>query len=877
MSTGARGVGRIARAWAARLALASVALSVALGCGAEEGSPAGLGVAAVQQPLPNGTACASAADCDSGYCPATPTPSVCAACTQDHHCATTQWCNAGVCTARLANGANCGAAANDNRCQINSFCRGSTLLCTSCTGFNGAACDDGNPCRTGGTCNAGACVGSGNAAVGTDCNPDGNACTLDQCNGTGTCIHTAPGNTGARCRLSAGVCDVEETCTGAATACPTDAFVAGGTSCADDGDACTDDHCPGNAAACSHPTAASCSNGLTVTYYDNHPGFYGTAVTRIDPVVDFAWGNGSPATGIGADTFSARWTGQVLADFTETYTFETETDDGVRLWVNDVLLVNRWVDQGPTAYSGTIALVAGTRYDIKMDYYEAGGGAEARLRWSSPSVPLAIIPNDHLFASGDQGTGGMAWDDGANAGTGDPYQVWQVSTTPGVAPVNVTSASPNNWGLGDAVMMVPAFSPDGTKLAFIDGDDAGGAGWRKGLSVWDFDASAQLFSNRQSIVNNWPDGDVLKWPVWESDSRSVIYQTSTPTEICTQCDGKTGYRYGNMAPTNYYGVQGRLWSVDTAGGAPVLLANLNTGERPDDANKAYQPTTLPVAAGGYRWVVFTSTRPYGNRLNDPGTSVSCLSSQLWVSAVDDTVSAGADRSHPAFWLPNQRLGTPDAPSYINERGYWALDPCKPTGTGPESECESSDDCCGAPTTAACRIDQPATVPPTRHCVAVNSAVCSADGASCSVDADCCGAPSSLCLSGACTPPPPVPAFQDGSFFRDYEGVCPPDEEPVWRFFDWQASTPGDSEIVFSAQTAHEAAALGSAPSTVFGTASGPTIPGWVGEDVGAALSADGRRSQRFLRVTMSLNASTDRLSAPTLTDWRQAYSCIAAR
>ena len=56
-------------------------------------------------------------------------------------------------------------------------------------------------------------------------------------------------------------------------------------------------------------------NGLSVTYYNNID-FTGTTVTRVDPTVDFAWGAGSPAAAIGADTFSARWTGQVEAQFT---------------------------------------------------------------------------------------------------------------------------------------------------------------------------------------------------------------------------------------------------------------------------------------------------------------------------------------------------------------------------------------------------------------------------------------------------------------------------------------------------------------------------------------------------------------------------------
>ena len=77
-------------------------------------------------------------------------------------------------------------------------------------------------------------------------------------------------------------------------------------------------------------------DGLAATYFNNAD-FTGTTVVRTDPTVNFDWGSGSPAPAIGADTFSARWTGQVQPQFSETYTFYTQSDDGVRLWVNNVL------------------------------------------------------------------------------------------------------------------------------------------------------------------------------------------------------------------------------------------------------------------------------------------------------------------------------------------------------------------------------------------------------------------------------------------------------------------------------------------------------------------------------------------------------------
>ena len=135
--------------------------------------------------------------------------------------------------------------------------------------------------------------------------------------------------------------------------------------------------------------------GLLGTYFNN-VNFTGTSLTRLDPTVAFDWGTGSPITGIAADTFSVRWAGQVRAKVTGTHTFYTTSDDGVRLFVNGQAVINNWTDHSPTENSGTIALTAGQRYDIRMEMYENGGGAVAQLRWSAPGVAKEVVPTTHL-------------------------------------------------------------------------------------------------------------------------------------------------------------------------------------------------------------------------------------------------------------------------------------------------------------------------------------------------------------------------------------------------------------------------------------------------------------------------------------------------
>jgi len=139
-------------------------------------------------------------------------------------------------------------------------------------------------------------------------------------------------------------------------------------------------------------TTAKAGGGVRGDYYKGM-NFENFVLSRVDPMIDFVWGDpGGPDPAVGDDTFSARWTVEVEAAFTETYTFYTSTDDGVRLWVDGQQLIDAWVDQGTTEYRGTIDLIAGNTYNVVMEYYENTGGATAQLRWSSPSTPKDLIP-----------------------------------------------------------------------------------------------------------------------------------------------------------------------------------------------------------------------------------------------------------------------------------------------------------------------------------------------------------------------------------------------------------------------------------------------------------------------------------------------------
>jgi lysophospholipase L1-like esterase len=161
------------------------------------------------------------------------------------------------------------------------------------------------------------------------------------------------------------------------------------------------------------------SNGLRAEYYDNHD-FTNLKLTRTDANVNFNWGAGSPSSNIGANSFSVRWTGQIQPLYSETYTFHTNVDDGVRLTVNGQTIIDKLVsinDGAPAAaYTGSINLVAGQKYDIKMEYYEDGSNASAQLAWSSASQAQQIIPQSQLFNGSGTTTGGGTTGGGTTGG-----------------------------------------------------------------------------------------------------------------------------------------------------------------------------------------------------------------------------------------------------------------------------------------------------------------------------------------------------------------------------------------------------------------------------------------------------------------------------
>lgn len=137
---------------------------------------------------------------------------------------------------------------------------------------------------------------------------------------------------------------------------------------------------------------------------------------RVDPNINFNWVRNTPGKPIREDDFTAIWSGFIEPDFSEEYLFEAEADDGIRLWIDGRLVIDKWKKAAETAdgnvmtsdagssLQGKIALTAGKRYPIKVEYFETIQNASVRLFWSSPGLEKQIVPQSRLFTqSGENG------------------------------------------------------------------------------------------------------------------------------------------------------------------------------------------------------------------------------------------------------------------------------------------------------------------------------------------------------------------------------------------------------------------------------------------------------------------------------------------
>ncbi|HEX8657348.1 MAG TPA: PA14 domain-containing protein [Hymenobacter sp.] len=185
------------------------------------------------------------------------------------------------------------------------------------------------------------------------------------------------------------------------------------------------------------PAQAPTGDGLKGEYY-NGTSFNEFVLSRRDATVSFDWAHQPPAPGVMAEYFSVRWTGWLVVPASGRYLFHATVDDGMRIWLNDQLILNEWRPQPVQRFTVAAKLQAGEPYRLRVEYFQDILDTRAQLTWERPNVPLTPppsswrnlwglraekpvpgpIPTRYLFSRPAAGGGPAGFAPGTSAATG---------------------------------------------------------------------------------------------------------------------------------------------------------------------------------------------------------------------------------------------------------------------------------------------------------------------------------------------------------------------------------------------------------------------------------------------------------------------------
>ena len=411
-----------------------------------------------------------------------------------------------------------------------------------------------------------------------------------------------------------------------------------------------------------YPSATANGSGLLAVYYTNSSTTYSSALnfnptnaflTNVTAGIDFTWTNGT-SPNLSNGLYTVRWTGQIEPQYSETYYFDTVTDDGLKLWVNDQLLIDKWQNQSGTEWTNAIALQANTRYNIKLEYLQSGGKGQAHLYWYSASQPKQLIPASRMYpTNGVNGSSTNAPATVTSAITavgfvGQPFSfnVTAANTPLGFSATNIPPGLIFNTTNG-AITGIPSVAGDYSMA--ITASNAVGVG-ASVLDIIIFDTGSSVV---REVWTNVPGVNISDIPL------------STPANSITPLGALEGVpdygdNYGErvrgffFAPTtgNYY-----FW---VAGSDSAQLWISNDGEPVNKVLRAWvTPTNNPTAPGQNG----TSVHQWNVQSSQRSGWLSLVAGQKYFVEILHKAGAGAGDNWSVGWLQDP-WGTNSAPAGV---------------------------------------------------------------------------------------------------------------------------------------------------------------------------------------------------------------------
>ncbi len=131
--------------------------------------------------------------------------------------------------------------------------------------------------------------------------------------------------------------------------------------------------------------------GLNAEYFANTTLSGDPALKRVDATVNFEWNNVSPGPGVPAQSYSVRWTGELVPPVDGDYRLGTNTDGGSRLFFDGKKIIDDWNPHGAHAITTLVHLQAGHPYPLRVEYFHHSWESTARLLWLPPNLTQEAV------------------------------------------------------------------------------------------------------------------------------------------------------------------------------------------------------------------------------------------------------------------------------------------------------------------------------------------------------------------------------------------------------------------------------------------------------------------------------------------------------